>query len=174
MALTGSVPEFDPRSGKWLDIKLPFGMGYFSIVPHKAYVNAIARGVLGKKEGEYGSEDPFLQRVEAATGFASGRVGQIPGMLTDIIRNEEFGGRRIYTPGAPVGQQLGEVGGYIGKTMSPIVAQNVLDDLSRSEAGAGIGVRGTIGVTGLNVRPLSMTDQLSQISRAAFGKDWRD
>lgn len=141
LALSGKLPEYDPRSGQWLDVVTPWG--YVSILPHKSALQFAIRLVAGNKPGEYGSDDPaMLQRWDAVAHFVSGRVGQIPRVAGELGSGKDYYGNPITNYPA-----------YFAQTFSPIIAGRIMRDVQQEQEPTGIAVRTGEEFLGFSARP---------------------
>jgi hypothetical protein len=147
---TGKLPEYDPRSGRFLDVLTPFGR--VGIMPHKTIMRTIIRAMVGKPSDEFGPDSLIRQRVEAGYGFFEGRLGQIPRLLADFTSGTDYQGGVIENKWA-----------YLGEQMSPIIIQQLISDLT-----AGAPVKDLLGragaeFLGFGTQPYSLNDQRSDL-----------
>jgi len=146
-ATTGELPDYDPRSSGFLDVKYPGGR--FSVFPHKTIVRMIIRGIAGKAPNDFGPAGHFIQRTNEFFQFIEGRIGQVPRMAKDLTTGKDFFGRDIDNKWV-----------HTMRSLMPIIVQQLWDDMD-----AGSGFRDTLPRAGLeflgfNPRDRSITEKL--------------
>ena len=171
--------EMDPRSYRWGDFDTGLGRVHLGGADQLQF---LARLFFGFKEGEYGSDVPFLeQRVMNVVAQAAGqKMGPVPTTTAGLITGKDFYGQTIKTqyaiPG--VGGELQGAGAYARyaaeSLVLPIAAQNISEDISRELPWDQALGRALINFSGVNLKDYSARMLLDNHAVTQFNKKWAD
>ena len=156
---SGKLPEYNPAKTKFLDVRSIFG--YITLLPDKVYIRTIARLLAGKPKKEYGEEGLLKERFQALWNLWEGRIGQFPRMTMELSLGRDYYGRPIDNKAY-----------YIAQNMAPIIAGNLMEDLRLASGKVVTAGRTAIGFLGFGIRPLPLSERISEISQKTLGKSW--
>jgi len=111
LAMTGEMPNFDPRASDFLSARLPWGR--FNVLPAMPIYRLPARLIVGRDD--FGDIE---QRQTEFFKFVEGRMGQVPRITFDLMQGHDFLGRKI-----------GNSAFFVGKELLPILGQEMVESL---------------------------------------------
>ena len=157
----------DPKNSKFLQmtvggLRIPLGG------PYRALIRAIAPGEVNLD----GMEDPIWVPFAGAPIYFANRVAPAARAGLSLARNEDFYGNPIMSSDFPM--NILQAAGYVGASALPITAQA---PYAAARAGDGVGTAALDmvgGFLGTNVSPKTPTDQLNEIARQRYGKEFYD
>lgn len=74
------------------------------------------------------------------------KMGPVPSAASQLFQNKDWRGNRIYEPGDETGNQIGQVGKYLGKQLEPFALSN-LQQMKQEGASTGKSLLPFIGIT---------------------------
>ena len=157
----------DPKNSKFLQmtvggLRIPLGG------PYRALIRAIAPGEV-KMDG---MEEPIWVPFAGAPTYFANRVAPAVRAGLSLAKNEDFYGNPIMSSDFPM--NILQAAGYVGASALPITAQA---PYAAARAGDGVGTAALDvvgGFLGTNVSPKTPTDQLNEIARQRYGKEFYD